>query len=502
MTPPKNPPSTPPMTPPMTPLLIENAEIDGARAALRIREGRIADLGPKLRPEPGEARLDARDGALLPGLHDHHIHLLALAAARDSVACGPPAVRNASELGAALEEAASQARHREGSARWVRGVAYHESVAGPLDRRRIDALVDDVPIRIQHRSGVFWFVNSKGLAALNLASDGPEKASSDPDAEDRANGRLRRADPWLRERIGSTRPPALGEVGAELARLGVTGVCDATPSNGPEAWALLAAAKASGELPQRLRVMGDPSLPLRRTASMQCGELKIMLDEDHLPEEHALVEKIQRAHRDRRGVAFHCVTRAEIVMAAAALESAGGGPGDRIEHASLAPPDIVAWLARLGVTVVTQPNFLLERGDVYRREVPRHDQPWLYRGQGFIEAQVPLGGGTDAPFGVCDPWAAMRAAVRRRSAEGAGMRVEEEALTPEQALGLFTSSLDSPGQPRGPLAVGQPADLILLDRPWSQARLRLAPEDLSAVWIDGKRVWERGTPAPEPLTPS
>ncbi|MDG2333295.1 MAG: amidohydrolase family protein [Myxococcota bacterium] len=483
----------------MTPLLIENAEINGARAALRIRDGRIADLGPTLGPESGEARLDARAGALLPGLHDHHIHLLALAAARDSVACGPPTVGNASELETALKKAASQAREAEGSARWVRGVGYHESVAGPLDRHRIDSMVDDVPVRIQHRSGVFWFVNSKGLAALDLGTEGPGKTAKDPDAEDRAQGRLRRADPWLRERMGSASPPGLGEVGAELARLGVTGVCDATPSNGPEAWALLAAAKVSGELPQRLRVMGDPSLPLHRTPSMHCGELKVMLDEDHLPEEHALVDKIRQAHRDRRRVAFHCVTRAEIVMAAAALESAGGGPGDRIEHASLAPPDIVEWLARLGVTVVTQPNFLLERGDVYRREVPRHDQPWLYRGRGFIEAQVPLGGGTDAPFGACDPWAAMRAAVERRSAGGAGMRVEEEALTPEQALGLFTSPLEAPGQPRGPLAAGQPADLMLLDRPWRQARLRLDAKDLSAVWIDGKRVWGRTESALEPL---
>ena len=296
---------------------------------------------------------------------------------------------------------------------------------------------------------------------------------------------------WLRERLGSARAPGLAEVAGELARLGITGLCDATPSNGPEEWALLRAAKDSGELPQRLRVMGNLDLPSPGESSLHCGELKIMLDEDHLPGEEALVEKIRQAHRAGRGVAFHCVTRAELVVAAAALETAGGGPGDRIEHASLAPPDSVEWLARLGVTVVTQPNFLAERGDAYRAEVPARDQPWLYRGRGFIEARVPLGGGTDAPFGACDPWAAMRAAVHRRSAGGAGMRVEEEALTPEQALGLFTSPLDSPGRPRGPLAPGQPADLVLLDRPWSQARLRLDPADLRAVWIDGSRVWER-----------
>ena len=122
-----------------------------------------------------------------------------------------------------------------------------------------------------------------------------------------------------------------------------------------------------------------------------------------------------------------------------------------------------------------------------------------YRGRGFVEAGVPLGGGTDAPFGDCDPWAAMRAAVRRRSAGGTCMQ-PSEALSPEQALGLFTSPLEAPGLPRPALAPGQAADLVLLDRPWHAARERLTADDVVATLIAGDIAWQRDGTVRDPGT--
>ena len=55
--------------------------------------------------------------------------------------------------------------------------------------------------------------------------------------------------------------------------------------------------------------------------------------------------------------------RSELVFAVTALSAAGGRTGDRIEHAAVAPPDAVVLLADLPVAVVTQPNFIRERGD-------------------------------------------------------------------------------------------------------------------------------------------
>ena len=53
---------------------------------------------------------------------------------------------------------------------WVRAVGYHEAVAGPLDRAALDEVSPPVPVRVQHRSGVLWTLNSAGLARMDFPS--------------------------------------------------------------------------------------------------------------------------------------------------------------------------------------------------------------------------------------------------------------------------------------------------------------------------------------------
>ena len=148
-------------------------------------------------------------------------------------------------------------------------------------------------------------------------------------------------------------------------------------------------------------------------------------------------------------------------------------------------------LAALPLTVVTQPNFIRERGDAYLRDVDERDRPWLYRGRALLVGSIPLGGGTDAPFGRCDPFAAMQAAVDRRTEAGATIG-PDEGLTPEQALGLFTTPGSDPGGPPRRVTVGAPADLCLLTRPWSAARCELSSDLVAATVIAGQTVWQRG----------
>jgi Amidohydrolase family len=226
-------------------VLIVNAEIDGRPGrAVRIAGDRVvavgaapgragADLGagPGSRgagpgsggggPGPSGEVLDARGGMLIPGLHDHHIHLLALAAAAGSAACGPPAIRDAAALASALGVAAQRVRTAPAAPRWVRGVGYDESVAGRLTRAELDRIVPDVPVRVQHRSGALWIVNSAARSALGPAPPGLSPAAW-------ADGHLFRLDAWLRDRLGPEPPPALDTVGAALAGYGVTGLTDAT----------------------------------------------------------------------------------------------------------------------------------------------------------------------------------------------------------------------------------------------------------------------------------
>ena len=467
----------------MSGLLIAQAELGaGAPCDVRIRNGRISELRVGLDPAPGEIRLDARGGALLPGLHDHHIHLMSLAAALDSLPCGPPAVCSRPQLVETLRAAGSEIG-------WLRGVGYHESVAGELDRWQLDAWLAHRPLRIQHRSGALWMLNSAAVESLRL-EHGERPAGVERDSRGRVTGRLFGLDDWLGRQLPPARAPRLAPVGERLARLGLTALTDATAGNTAAELERLTAAVERAELPQRLLVMGVPTLPPSTHVRVTRGHVKYVLAEDQLPDIDELAASIRSAHDAGRDVAIHCVTLAELVLAASALGAGGCRLGDRIEHASVTPPDVMDMLAPLPVTVVTQPNFIFERGDAYRVDVESRDRPWLYRCRGFLAAGLRLGAGTDAPFGDPDPWAAMRAAVERRSVSGRVLGVEE-TLTPEQALALFTSPARAPGTPPPPLRPGAVADLCLLDRPWLAARDRLDAEAVVATIRDGEIISRR-----------
>ena len=406
-----------PAPPEVTHLLdceVERDDGERLRVDVRCEGGRVAAIEPR-----GTLR-DARDagpvvegagGALLPALHDHHLHLMALAATRRSVDCARAGIRDEAALRAAIANAAGEQ---------VRVVGYHESIAGELDRNRLDALGDARPLRVQHRTGAMWIWSGAALAASGLAgalpSDVPEGAERD--AHGQATGRFFRLDDWLARRfaagVAAPDDPAadVAATSCELAACGVAGLTDATPRNDAAVAALFADWQRSGALLQRVRLMGGPELAKVTPPGaswLAIGERKLVLDEPALPELDAFAAEIARAHGDGRCVAIHCVTRAEIVLAAGALAEAGVRPGDRIEHASIAPPDVVEWLASLGVAVVTQPGFVAARGDDYLRDVEERDREWLYRCDGFDRGGVPLGGGTDAPYGDADPWQAIRA---------------------------------------------------------------------------------------------
>ena len=458
-------------------VLIHNAEIEGAPASLRITGGQISEIGT-LERHPNEQIIDARGGALLPGLHDHHLHLFALAARQASVLCGPPAVTSLDELARQLQ--------RPGSG-WLRGLGYHESVAGMLDSEILDRIACDRPIRIQHRGGRMWFLNSVAISELLGRAPAPPGLEHGPGGY---TGRLFEEDKWLRQTLGGGMP-GLGEVSTMLASFGLTGVTEMSPDNDQAVASHLIAEQAGGSLSQTVYLAGGLSLgeSLYDTPLLSTGPYKIHLHEAVLPDHDQLVQLVRCAHDQGRNVAAHCTTEVELVYALSAIEEGGAWVGDRIEHASLAPDHLVAEIARLGLSVVTQPNFVHERGDAYRADLPPEDWPALYRLRSWLDAGVPLAAGSDAPFGLPDPWAAMQAAVCRLTASGAALGAGQ-ALTPEEALALYLADpADLTRQRR--IRPGARADLCLLDRSWAEARNSLSAGLVRTTFIGGLCVHDR-----------
>jgi predicted amidohydrolase YtcJ len=393
----------------VTRMLLRDVEVAARRVDVRLGGGRILAVGA-LTPSGEEEVLDGGGGALLPGLHDHHLHLLAIAAARASV-----------DVGEGLDVL------RRASGAWVRGVNARESV----DRHVLDALVPDRPARVQHRSGALWMLNTRALREVAPALD--DSADVERDASGEPTGRLWRYDARLRSALPPTTPD-LGGVVDEFLRLGITSVTDATPDLDDDAVRLLQ------DLPLPVTLLGDSNSTAPR---------KLLLRDHDLPSYDELRDRIADAHAGGRGVAVHCVTRESLLLTLAVLDDVGRHRDDRIEHAAVVPD---AGLLR-GLTVVTQPAFVTTRGADYLRDVSPHDLPHLYPYASLLGAGVRVIASSDAPYGPLDPWQVIRAARDRDVVPG-------ERVDVATALSGYLT---------GRVQVGQPARLCLLHLPLEAA---------------------------------
>jgi predicted amidohydrolase YtcJ len=462
-------------------MLIRNAEIYQAGLNdLRIERGIISDIG-RFSCRPGETVVEAFGGALLPGLNDHHIHFLSFAASLASVDCSPAAVSNSEGLATLL-------RQQPPSDAWLRGFGYHESIAGDIDCHWLDCHCPNRPARIQHRSGRLWIFNSAGLAILQDVLQLQKTPSLLP-AESFKSGRFYDNDQALVALLGRHLPP-VKPASEKLASCGITGFSDMTPSNDRDTFALFQRLKQENSILQNIQLARNSTFTSEETATtISSGPVKIHLHENRLPALQKLVERIHASHTAGVAVAIHCVTEIELLFSLAALEEAGTIAGDRIEHAAVTPEHALDRMQALGVTVVTQPHFILEKGDSYLRDVESVDHESLYRCHTFLNWNIPLAGSSDAPFGSADPWTAMRAAVSRLTASGT-LLGRNEALSPEQALALFLGSLDAPAQIRK-IQPGMAADLCLLKHPWAVARNRLTSDDVQFVLSKGQPIYRK-----------
>lgn len=482
----------------------------------------IAEVASGLRAYPGEEVLNAHGGTIVPGIHDHHVHLRAWAASYSSIMVGPPKVKDAMALATALRDADSNpwsSSSSSGEARgWIRAVGYHESVAGNLDRWSLDSMLPHRPLQLQHRSGSLWILNTRALAALGLEAPdrsspdlndfGPQSSRFSPaqrmlspnslppgielDDYGRPTGRIWRQDRWLNNRLRAIKgdiPLDLAQISRQAAAWGVTGFTDATADMDDSSLEQLAKAKSSGLIAQRLHLMVAPGSKIDPhgvlAPGVSTGAVKIVLDDDKLPTFRALCDLILQAHRRQRPIAVHCVTRVQACLLVAALEEVKSLPGDRIEHGAVLSADIIRSIKDLGVTVVTQPSFVSTRGDQYLADLDREDLRDLWRLGTLMDTGVRVALSTDAPFGHCNPWLSVLAASTRQAPSGRTLGPQER-ISRGSALSLFFGRANHPTTLRT-VSPGQPADLIILDE-WYK---NLGAPAVLATIIGGKVIHER-----------
>lgn len=446
-------------------MLIINAELAGSRGNVRLGET-IQEVSTSLTARPGEFVVDAKGGALLPGLHDHHMHFLASAAYEESINCDNEEFKD-------VQNFRNYVELQEGDG-WIRAVNFSEAVFGFLDAQTLDELVDSRPIRMQHSSGKFWVLNSLGSEALKLRDfthlDGVES-----DRRGNPTGRLFRMDGWLRNQAKITLPD-IKSYSRKLSSYGITCFTDTSATNNSQVQAEFKKWSKEGLIQQKYWLMGDETV--------QGGPMKIVLDEDALPDIKLLVRRINIARQMNRNVAFHCTTHIELLFAIAALKDSSIEEGDRIEHGSIITDEMIKELRFLGLTVVTQPGFLWERGDRYLEQLNDGERRDLYRCRSLIDQGVKVAVSSDAPYGPISPWDVIKHSNERFTKSGAVVG-EVERISAATALRSYLTSKNDPAGEVRHIQVGSAADLCLLDQPLGEALKSPCAVSVAATIIDG-----------------
>ena len=499
----------------MSGLLFHNALVvtmDPARSraeVVAVAGGRIVAAGSAAetaRALDGDAqRIDCAGGLLLPAFIDAHCHLLAYAASLRSADC--TRARSIAEI----QESVRRQVAKTPAGRWVRAFGYEETAL--VERRHptrddLDAAVPDYPVRLIHRGGHASVLNSVALrlADIGVASEEPSGGVIERDlSSGEPNGVLL----GMERQIDRVAPPlayedlraAVVEASHGLLRAGVGCVQDATYTNGRSEWELFERLFADGALPldvvllEGLERMGE--LPEQSAhGRLRRGAVKIMVEElgDTIaPDEAELARRVAEVHTSARQLAVHAVGERAVLAAANAIDEAlrrtpRDGHRHRIEHCSLLPDGLAPRLSSLGVTVVSQPSFVYERGERYLQLVPAEEQGRLHAFRTLSQAGVRLAAGSDAPVATPAPLASVAAAVERRTAEGRDL-APGQAVSVSEALLWWTAGAAEAGfleDELGALRRGLRADLVLLPA----GALEASPAELRALAV--RRLWRRG----------
>jgi len=494
-----------------TPAGFETAEAIGIAGGRVVASGDAADVlraaGPGTRVERfGKA-------AIIPGLHDFHLHLVGMARARREVRLEDLV---GDELLHAIGNAAAPLSGRD----WLRGRGWSEAALDGEVLGRLNALLADRPALLYSRDAHSAWASPAALrrAGIAAAEGNPPGGRVEKDAHGRVTGVLRERAADLVEAVagrlgGRALAPAIDEVLAELAGWGVTGVTDAgdtSPDNGTGRWAALGdrasrLLAAEGRLDGRVRLsVGVPAEaieaaaelglatgnPVGEATTVRAGWAKAYADgalgsrtaalfEPYTCapgdtgilrlEPDALDDLLSRARRSGIGLAMHAIGDRAVATVLDAFDRAGpaghGLPPHRIEHLQLLRPEDRPRLARLDVTASVQPiHCAADREHVERCWSDRADLAYPWRS--LAEAGTRLALGSDAPIESANPWHGMFAAVHRRlPGDGTADWHAEEALSPAAALAGYTSGPAAAGGhgDEGHLRPGGIADLAVLE---------------------------------------
>ncbi len=435
--------------------------------ALRIERGRVVECAPRVEPRQGEQVLDLGGRVVRRGLRDAHAHVVEWARSLQEVdLSGAGSAAAAADLVGAAHATAPPGAVVRGS--FFRDALWRdEPAASLLGRAAPDRLV---VLRSLDMHSV-W------LSPATLAVCG---------IPDHPTGLLREHEAWQALARLPERDPAEDDaaiavaVGAAHER-GLTSVRDFSFEDAHGSWARQQSARG-GTLPLRVTAVVQPvavaDLVERGLSSgdgddwLRIGPLKLFVDGAlgartarcltpyaggsdrgrQLLDPDALRAALEGARRAGLDVAVHAIGDEATRDALQALQTAGVRAS--LEHAQLLRPEDLPLFRAGGVVASLQPAHLLDDAPLVD-DLWRHTASLPYAVRSLVAAGATIVLGSDAPVSPLDPWLSIAAAVHRT----VGVEPPWHA---QEAVDLELALVASGARP---VAVGDPADLVVVDAP-------------------------------------
>ena len=530
----------------------------GWAAAAAVRAGVIVAVGQDsdVRPLVGPStRVVALNGdALLPGLHDSHVHPLFAGLAQYD--CRLPSGGGATAVKATLRACVAAARPGD----WIVGGSWVAAAfrPGEQNRKLLDEVAPNNPVLLNDEALHSVWVNSAALrlAGVDRRTPDPQGGVIEHDAAGEPNGLLRENATRLAENVVppaslGLRRKALTLVANQMLSYGVTSVTIASvrwPDVVP-----LSQLSGEGLIKQRMRGcivwapgppevrgMGDDLIARRAEFArprfaLDC--VKLFLDgvptESHTgamlepyadsphegPDERPakgilqipqdeLNAAVSRFDEAGLSVKFHAAgdgaVRAAIDAVAAARRANGyGGPFHAVAHATfVAIGDIprardleLAWEFSPYIWYPTP----MAASDVAKAVGPERMKRWAPVREALDTGALVVAGSDWPVVPSVNPWLGLETMVTRRNPGGGGAALGgAEAVSLEEAFKVFTlngARLMGQSDKVGSIEVGKHADLIVTaGNPFTSPVTALHDTRVKMTFIDGELVFDAAHP--------
>ncbi|AXG12766.1 amidohydrolase [Intrasporangium calvum] len=477
--------------------------------ALLVEDGRVVAVGDEARAGGAAEVVDLPGALVMPGLHDAHIHTEWVA--RDLAEVDLREARSLEEsLGLIRDHVASSPAGRPlSSGRWN---SNRWAVPVQPDRHALDSVTEDRVAVLDSVDGHTVWANSLALHRAGITRDTPDPVGGEivRDAQGEPTGILRESaqrlvDPLIEGEGAEPLRPLLERCQQWLLSVGLTSITDI---DGEDARAAYLAMHADGAL--RLRVtkcVRDPDLERavaegRRSGQgddrFRVGPVKFFSDgalgshTAHMSEPYVgsmaghgscgiavtpypvLVERIRMSLAAGLDVATHAIgdEANRLVLDAFGLMREEGHRGIlRIEHAQHVRPVDLPRFRSLDVVASMQPSHCTADLQLADEIIgPRRLASYAWRS--FLDADIRVAFGSDAPVEDPNPFYGLHAAVTRQRPDGSplgGWRPEERVTLDEAVRAYTVGAHAAVGRTDvGRLAAGQLADFICVDRdPWA-----------------------------------